>query len=95
MNVRRKALENNVPDEHVHLSDNTDVMAITKGVPLEVHHDKTQVVYVEQGIGYVTIENVKYNMSAGSLIVIPRGKRHVIENLDVPNVPLKIVTVYI
>ena len=76
-----------IPRSHVHVyreaNVKVDVMAVTRGVPAEIHEKQTQMVHVVAGEGLIeTGERLqeKVRVVTGSVIIIPRGTRHKIVN---------------
>jgi mannose-6-phosphate isomerase-like protein (cupin superfamily) len=49
-------------------------------VPRHVHPDEDQVYYVASGSGYVVLDGVRTDVSAGSGVLIPLGTEHEITN---------------
>jgi mannose-6-phosphate isomerase-like protein (cupin superfamily) len=87
LDLTRIALENSHIDAHVHVyreaNVKIDVMAVTRGVPAEVHEKQTQMVHVVSGEGLIeTGERLqeKARVVTGSVTIIPRGTRHKIVN---------------
>lgn len=87
LDLTRIALENSHIDAHVHVyreaNVKIDVMAVTRGVPSEVHEKQTQMVHVVAGEGRIEMGEglrEKGRMTVGSVIIIPRGTRHKIVN---------------
>lgn len=57
----------------------------------EVHQKTSQFIRVESGNGTAIVGNKKYNLSDGSAILIPSGKRH---NIVAGRNGLKLYTIY-
>jgi mannose-6-phosphate isomerase-like protein (cupin superfamily) len=81
------ALENAHIDTHVHVyreqNVTVDVMAVTRGVPAEVHERQTQMIHVVAGEGRIETGDRlqdKTRVSPGTVVIIPRGTRHKIVN---------------
>jgi len=49
-------------------------------VPAHTHTDEDQVYYVVSGEGFVDLDGVRTNVSAGSSVLIPLGTEHRIRN---------------
>jgi mannose-6-phosphate isomerase-like protein (cupin superfamily) len=49
-------------------------------VPAHTHRDEDQVYYVATGSGYVILDGVRTEVSAGSSVLIPLGTEHEITN---------------
>jgi mannose-6-phosphate isomerase-like protein (cupin superfamily) len=99
-NLAHAALENDTIDAHVHLYKShgvkIDVMAVTQGVPAEVHGHETQMIHVVEGTGYVVTGDCLQNKTRvipGSVVIIPPGTRHKIVNSET-RVLLRFFTVY-
>lgn len=54
-------------------------------VPAHTHRDEDQVYWVSRGTGFVELDGVRTDVSAGSAVLIPLGTEHLITNTgDVP-----------
>lgn len=87
LDLTRIALENAHIDSHVHLyregNVTIDVMAVTQGVPAEVHAKQTQMIHVVSGEGWIeTGDHLqdRTRVTPGAVVVIPRKTRHKIVN---------------
>jgi unsaturated pyranuronate lyase len=49
-------------------------------VPTHTHHDEDQVYFVATGTGYVVLDGVRTDVSAGDSVLIPLGTEHEITN---------------
>ena len=49
-------------------------------VPAHTHLDEDQVYFVSTGVGYVVLDGVRTDVSAGSCVLIPIGTEHEITN---------------
>lgn len=61
-------------------------------IPMEVHKNITQSIFIKNGLGIATIGNKYYPLSDGISIVIPPGVPHRIESVG--KKPLKLYTIY-
>jgi len=94
MNVRIAALSNT--ELHTKITSQIHVNSIPKSIPEETHHNKTQIIYVEQGLGTITLgETDEKTVFPGIVVIVPPGTVHKIENNDSETNPLKIVSIYI
>ena len=48
----------------------------------QYHHKRAEIWSIVQGVGAVTIEDIRTVVRSGKVIEIPRGTRHRIENID-------------
>jgi mannose-6-phosphate isomerase-like protein (cupin superfamily) len=49
-------------------------------VPAHTHHDEDQIYYVATGSGYVELDGVRTDVSAGDFVEIPIGTEHAFTN---------------
>ncbi|MGZ5290689.1 MAG: cupin domain-containing protein [Actinomycetota bacterium] len=49
-------------------------------VPTHTHRDEDQVYYVATGVGFVVLDGVRTDVSAGTSVLIPVGTSHEITN---------------
>ena len=49
-------------------------------VPTHTHQDEDQVYYVATGVGFVVLDGVRTDVSAGTSVLIPVGTAHEITN---------------
>jgi mannose-6-phosphate isomerase-like protein (cupin superfamily) len=49
-------------------------------VPAHTHHDEDQIYWVASGEGFVELDGVRTNVTAGSAVLIPLGTEHLITN---------------
>ena len=49
-------------------------------VPAHTHHDEDQIYWVQSGSGFVELDGVRTEVSAGSSVMIPIGTEHLITN---------------
>jgi len=61
-------------------------------IPFEIHEDATQFVQILMGKAKVTIDDKQYRLYDGSAVIIPKGTRHLVENIG--KTELKLYTVY-
>jgi mannose-6-phosphate isomerase-like protein (cupin superfamily) len=61
-------------------------------IGLEVHPDNDQFFRFEDGVGKVIINNVEYEVTDGSAVVVPRGAEHNVINTGQNS--LKMYTIY-
>ena len=49
-------------------------------VPAHTHQDEDQIYWVQAGTGFVELDGVRTEVSAGSAVMIPLGTEHLITN---------------
>lgn len=49
-------------------------------VPAHIHQDEDQIYWVQSGEGFVELDGVQTDVSAGSAVMIPLGTEHLIAN---------------
>ncbi len=74
-------------DEHA----STYVIFIKKQVPLHQHKTHTEIVYILDGEGVMTLGKEQYPVSAGSYIHVPEGTPHSVQVTS--NKPLKVLSI--
>jgi mannose-6-phosphate isomerase-like protein (cupin superfamily) len=52
-------------------------------VPAHTHQDEDQIYWVQSGSGFVVLDGVRTEVSAGSAVMIPLGTEHLITNTGI------------
>ena len=68
------------------------LMSVDDEIELEKHPDTDQFFRVERGRGYAEIAGVRYALSDGASVIVPKNTLHRIKNTGVE--PLKLYTIY-
>lgn len=70
------------------------LMNLEKGedIPLEVHGDTTQIIYIVEGNGMALVDGKRKLLKPGSMLIIEEGTKHYVKNTG--KIPLKLHTVY-
>jgi mannose-6-phosphate isomerase-like protein (cupin superfamily) len=61
-------------------------------VPMEIHENHDQFIKIVQGVGICVVNKFEYNLNKDSVLVIPAGSSHQINNTG--SDPLKLYTIY-
>lgn len=97
--IREFCLNNDKKDVYVPVYKNSDesvrivVVALQTEIPTEVHKKHLQLIYVEEGVGQVTVNNIVQTVNEGNIVVIPAGQQHRVETVG-GNI-LRFFTIYI
>ena len=97
--IRKYCLDNDKKDVHVPVYESVDgsvridVIALQTKIPTEVHKKHLQLIYVEEGVGQVTVNGIIQTVNEGSIVVIPAGQKHLVESTD--GYILRFFTIYI
>ena len=96
-NISKLARENKQFKSTVHTTKNSElvVMSLKPGqqIGVEIHSESDQTTVIVSGKGTALLNGKKYDVSAGSIILIPAGTRHNITNTSKREY-LKLYTIY-
>jgi len=100
-NIQKKTIKNSFYRTVLYTDANLQLvlMSINKNedIPLEIHDDTTQFIKIEDGRGVAMVEISRteteiYPLLKETILIIPKGKKHYISNMD--NKPLKLYSIY-
>ena len=95
-NIENDTLENNNFRKVIYTSPHSQLvlMSLLPGEEIgeETHPDNDQFFRIESGTGKCIINETNYELSDGSVVVVPAGERHNIINTG--SNPLKLYTIY-
>lgn len=96
-NIEKLTLDNNFFRQVLHTSKNFQlvVMALkpNEDIGFEVHEENDQFFRIESGKGKAVIDDTEYELSDGSVVIVPKGSKHNIMNVS-DSEYLKFYTIY-
>jgi len=96
-NIEKLTLENNNFRQVLYTGKYCQlvIMSLKPGEDIgsEVHPDTDQFFRIESGQGKAIIDGTEYEISDGSVVIVPAGSQHNIVNLSSEK-PLKLYTIY-
>jgi mannose-6-phosphate isomerase-like protein (cupin superfamily) len=96
-NIEKATLENNNFRKVLYTGKHSQLVLMSlqpkEEIGMEVHTDNDQFFRFEKGMGKCIIDGNEYELTDGSVIIVPAGAEHNIINLS-ESEPLKLYTIY-
>ena len=96
VNIEKATLENEYYRKVLDTTKQTQLVLMsllpTEDIPEEKHKNTTQFIRVEQGTGVAVVNNKRFNLKDGDILVIPENTKHYIKATG--NKPFKLYSLY-